>query len=150
MAAKGLAKQKGQSLKTSNSMSDFKVANSAIASKLLEYAELLEQQGADGFREQAYRNAADAIGGFRVSLEDILKKEGRSGLIALPTIGRGIAAAISEMIVTGRWSQLERLRGEMIPEKLFQTIPGIGPKLADRLAHEGHLETLEDLRGGHS
>jgi hypothetical protein len=35
--------------------------NLAIAGKLEEFAELLEQQGADGFREKAYKNAASEI-----------------------------------------------------------------------------------------
>jgi DNA uptake protein ComE-like DNA-binding protein len=53
--------------------------------------------------------------------------------MALPGIGRGIAMAIMEMLSTGRWSQLERLRGSLQPEQLFQTLPGIGPELAARI-----------------
>jgi len=34
------------------------------------------------------------------------------------------------MATTGHWSQLERIRGALEPEKLFQTIPGIGKELA--------------------
>jgi len=41
------------------------------------------------------------------------------------------------MVTTGHWSQLERLRGDLAPEALFRTIPGIGRKLATRLAEEG-------------
>lgn len=52
---------------------------------------------------------------------------------------------IAEITATGRWSQLERLRGELAPEILFRTIPGIGTQLARRLAEDGQLETLEDL-----
>lgn len=62
----------------------------------------------------------------------------------MPNIGRGIATAIAEMLSTGRWSQLERLRGDLIPQKLFMTIPGVGPELAARLADAG-IESLEDL-----
>ncbi|WP_248304510.1 helix-hairpin-helix domain-containing protein [Breoghania sp. L-A4] len=113
--------------------------------KLRDYADLLEQQGADGFRERAYRKAAETVAALPRPVADILEQEGRAGLIALPGIGKGIAGAIAELVVSGRWSQLERLRGELSPEKLFQTIPGIGPKLAARLADEMHLETLEDL-----
>ena len=64
---------------------------------------------------------------------------------ALPHVGPAIARALAEMIDTGRWQQLERLRGELGPEQLFQTLPGIGPRLAARIAGEAHLETLEDL-----
>jgi protein-disulfide isomerase len=50
------------------------------------------------------------------------------------------------MLRTGRWSQLDRLRGTLDPERLFRTIPGVGGVLARRI-HEGldvdSLETLE-------
>jgi hypothetical protein len=65
--------------------------------------------------------------------------------MALPAIGRGIALAIMEMLSTGRWSQLERLRGALQPEQLFQTLPGIGPELAARIHGELHIDTLEAL-----
>ena len=121
------------------------VSNLVFATKLREFAELLEQQGADGFRENAYRAAADEISRMDKPVADILASDGRKGLIALPAIGKSIAAAIAELVMTGRWAQLERLRGDLSPEKLFMTIPGIGPELARRFADEAHFETLEDL-----
>ena len=51
-------------------------------------------------------------------------------MVQLPGIGRGIGAAIMEMVTAGRWSQLQRLQGKLQPEQLFQTLPGIGPELA--------------------
>ncbi|ESR25455.1 putative DNA polymerase family X [Lutibaculum baratangense AMV1] len=75
----------------------------------------------------------------------ILNEKGRDGLIALPGVGRSIASALAEMVTTGRWSQLERVRGALEQEKLFQTIPGIGPELARHLCETLHLETIEAL-----
>ena len=49
------------------------------------------------------------------------------------------------MAATGHWSRLERVRGALEPEKLFQTIPGIGGELAGRLSGQLHVETLEAL-----
>src|SRR5271157_6374078 len=49
------------------------------------------------------------------------------------------------MAATGHWSQLERIRGALEPENLFQTIPGIGEELATRLHEQLHIETLEAL-----
>jgi DNA polymerase (family X) len=126
-------------------MRSSKPGNIVIAARLRDYAELLEQQGEDGFRVRAYRRAADVVAGLGRPVDEILESEGRDGLVALPAIGQGIAGALAEMIVTGKWSQLERLRGELAPEALFRTIPGIGPALAQRLADDVHLETLEDL-----
>ncbi len=119
--------------------------NTDIAAKLRDYADLLAQQGADGFRERAYRKAAEAIVGLEEPLSAIFRREGEKGLIALPRIGTGIAGAIAELITTRRWSQLDRLRGELSPERVFLTIPGIGHRLAHRLAEDHQLESLEDL-----
>lgn len=119
--------------------------NIGVAAKFRDFADLLDSQGADGFRARAYRRAADVVSRLERPVAEILAKEGNDGLVALPAIGTGIAGAIAEMVATGRWSQLERLRGEMEPEALFRSIPGIGPRYAHRLAEDGQLETLEDL-----
>ena len=119
--------------------------NETIAGKLREMADVLEQQQADGFRVAAYRRAAATVETLTSSIEDIAHADGLSGLMALPAIGRGIALAIMEMLSTGRWSQLERLRGSLQPEQLFQTLPGIGPELAARIHGELHIDTLEAL-----
>lgn len=119
--------------------------NLSVSLKLIDYAELLEHQGAEGFRSKAYRHAAETIASLDESVDAILQRDGREALIALPGIGRSIASAIAEIVVTGRWIQLERLRGEAAPDTLFQSIPGIGPELSRKLIEEGHLETLEDL-----
>ena len=57
----------------------------------------------------------------------------------------GIAAAIVEIVDTGRWGQLERLRGTLDPGKLFQAVPGVGPDLAERIHGHLHVDTLEAL-----
>jgi putative hydrolase len=49
------------------------------------------------------------------------------------------------MVRTGRWVQLERLRGAVAPEQLFQSIPGLGPELARRLHEHLDVDTLEAL-----
>lgn len=45
--------------------------------------------------------------------------------------------------ITGRRAQLDRLRGRLDPATLFQTIPGIGPELAQRIHDALGIETLE-------
>jgi Holliday junction resolvasome RuvABC DNA-binding subunit len=119
--------------------------NDTIAGKLREMADLLEQQQADGFRITAYRRAAATVESLAPPIGDVARADGFDGLMALPGIGRGIAMAIMEMLSTGRWSQLERLRGALQPEQLFQTLPGIGPELAARMHGELHVDTLEAL-----
>jgi DNA uptake protein ComE-like DNA-binding protein len=120
-------------------------SNAAIARRLREAADLLEQQGAIPFRANAYRRAAGTIESLREDLRQYDGGRDRRSLEELPGIGRGIAAAIREMLATGRWSQLERLRGTVDPEVLFTRIPGIGPDLARRIHEQLGVDTLEAL-----
>ncbi len=119
--------------------------NVKVAEKLREAADLLQRQGANPFRINAYRRAADTIHRLDEDLAELVVRQGMEGLLALPNIGRGLATAIDEILRTGRWVQLERLRGVLDPEKLLQSVPGIGPRLAQRIHDELHIDTLEAL-----
>ncbi len=119
--------------------------NRLIAERLRQAADLLEQQGANPYRARAYREAARVVESLDVDLRDLLEKEGLEGLTALPAVGRSIAAAIAEMVRTGRWAQLERLKGAADPVALFASIPGIGPKLARKIHETLGIDTLEGL-----
>lgn len=119
--------------------------NNMIAGKLRQMADVLQQQESDGFRVAAYRRAGDTIQNLERSVADLLSEGGLPALVALPSIGRGIGSAIQEMIVTGRWGQLDRLLGTLEPERLFQALPGIGPQTAKRIHETLHIETLEAL-----
>jgi len=108
-------------------------------------ADLLEVQQASPFRVAAYRRAAITVEALNRDLSEIVEAEGEQALVALPEIGKGIAAALAELVRTGRWGQLERLRGLLDPVNLFQTVPGIGPELATRIHDTLHIDTLEGL-----
>lgn len=119
--------------------------NAAIADKLDEVATLLERQGADRFRVAAYRSGAGTLRQLDRAASTILDQEGTSGLERLPAIGATLARAIRTLVRTGRLPQLDRLRGETDPEALFGSLPGIGPRLAERLHHDLQVDSLEDL-----
>lgn len=119
--------------------------NRRIAATLREVADLLAQQGANPFRVNAYRNAAATIEGLALSIREIFEREGTAGLDALPGIGGGLASAIAEILLTGRCSRLDRLRGAVDPLQVFQDVPGIGPELAARIHGALHVDTLEAL-----
>lgn len=121
------------------------VTNQLIADRLNEAAELLEHQGANPFRVRAYHRAAYTVNGLSENLDDILRRGGTQALIALPTIGVSIADHIVELLRTGRWAQLERLRGTLDPEAVFLNVPGIGPKLAHEIHEALHVDTLAGL-----
>ncbi len=119
--------------------------NHAAAGLLRDMADLLSQQKANPFRINAYRRAAQTLESLDIDSRVILEREGEPGLTALPAIGRGIASSVAEIARTGRLSQLERLRGSVEPEALFQTVPGIGPESAKLIHDELHVDTLEEL-----
>jgi hypothetical protein len=121
------------------------VINQDIADKLLEIAALLKQQRANPFRVSAYQNAASVIRNLPQPVSNIIEHEDFHGLVALPGIGEGIARSIYEYVALGRMSRLDSLKGGHDPVALFESIPGIGPKLAHRIIEHLHIDSLEAL-----
>ena len=119
--------------------------NTEIARRLEEVAWLLNDQGANPYRVQAYRHAAEILRRLDRPVAEILQQEGTDGLRRLPGIGESLARSIREVVLTGRLPILTRLRGEADPESLLASVPGIGPVLADRLHHDLGIDTLEEL-----
>ena len=119
--------------------------NRKIVALLHEIADLLEQQNANPYRVTAYRSAAQTLIQLDVSVKDIVANKGFEGLLKLPHIGEGIGRSIYEYVATEKMSRLEGLRGGSDPESLFKTVPGIGPRLAEKIHHELHVDTLEAL-----
>jgi DNA polymerase (family X) len=119
--------------------------NGSVADRLDEVAALLSEQGANEFRVRAYRRAATTLRGLPAPVTAILDTEGLAGLERLPGIGEGLARAIRDIVRLGYFPMLERLRGESDPVQLFESVPGLGRRLAARLHDELGLETLEDL-----
>lgn len=119
--------------------------NALLAEKLDEVADLLEQQQANPFRVRAYRDAADYLRRMTDPIREFVASHTRRDLEALPTIGPSIAGAIMELLQTGHLRLLDTLRGELDPEKLFQTVPQIGPRLAAAIHDDLGIDTLESL-----
>jgi DNA polymerase (family X) len=132
--------------------------NKDIVGLLDRIAELLQAQDANDFRIRAYRNAAQTVRGSRRSIAKIAEEEGLDALIALPDIGDGIARVIGEYVSEGRSRLLDQLESDVTPVDLFAKVPGIGPKLAQRVidtlgihslealemaAHDGRLDSVE-------
>lgn len=119
--------------------------NTQAAEIFRECAEILRHQAANPFRVNAYLRAAETLDALDADVRSLLERDGIDGLVKLPGIGKGLAAAIDEIARTGRLAQLDRLRGEASPEVLFQSLPGIGPKLAREIHDALHIDTFEDL-----
>ena len=119
--------------------------NARVAAALAEAAAILESQGANPFRVAAYRHAAETVEHLPRNIATLFALHGPQALTELPGIGEGISSAIAEMLLTGRWAQLERLRGQLDPVAVFQAVPGIGEELAERIHDTLHIDTLESL-----
>lgn len=122
-----------------------RVRNEDVADVLERVADLLEAQGENPYRVRAYRAGARTLRTSETRVAEILEREGLAGVDRLPNIGKSLAAAIAEIVHSGRLGMLERLEGQVSPEDLFTTVPGIGEELARRVHAELHLETLEEL-----
>jgi putative hydrolase len=121
------------------------LGNQEVAETLDEIADLLEQQGANPFRVNAYRVGADQVRRLSQSVLRIVEVEGLHGLTALRGIGKSLARSIDQLARTGRLPLLERLRGNHAAESIFSTVPNIGPELARRIHEQLHIESLGEL-----
>ncbi len=119
--------------------------NKEIIQIFSETADLMEIAGQDAFRIRSYRNAIQTIENLTERLEDILSDPERK-LTDIPSIGKGMAAHISEMCQTGQLSVHQELRSRYPPValKLLQ-IQGLGPKGTALLFHHFRVQSLEDV-----
>lgn len=88
------------------------IDNARIAAALREAGERLHERGGNAFSAAAYGRAAEAVEHSPQPMREIYQRSGVAGLRNLPGVGRLIGAAIAEMLATGRWRRLERLRAE--------------------------------------
>lgn len=119
--------------------------NRTIARLLGEISSLLAHQGAGEFRVRAYRKASQTLEQLPTPVRDVVREQGVAGLVALPTVGRSIATLIEQYLRLGRIPLLEHLRGEDTAEKIFATLPTIGPELSRRIHQQLAIETLPEL-----
>lgn len=102
--------------------------NREIARILAETADLMEIAGEDGFRIRSYRNAASAIEGFPERVQDILANPERK-VTEIPSVGKGIAGALEEVVKTGSFGKRDALLAKFPPTLLeLLKIQGLGPK----------------------
>ncbi|MFW6084060.1 MAG: DNA polymerase/3'-5' exonuclease PolX [Gemmatimonadota bacterium] len=119
--------------------------NVEIAAALTEMADLLEIKGEENpFRIRAYRNAVLTVQDHATPLRKLVE-EG-ADLTELPAIGKDMSEHITELVKTGRLSQLDELAKE-IPLSLvgLTRLPGVGPKRARKLWDELGITTIDEL-----
>lgn len=120
-------------------------SNTDIAELLDRVADLLGVQAAESYRVQAYRHAAQSVRDATAEVASVALDEPAEAIERLPGIGASIGSAIREYAASGRLRMLERLEGQVSPEDLFSSVPGIGEELARRIHTHLGAETLEEL-----
>lgn len=102
--------------------------NIEIARLLDETAALLEIDGADPFRIRSYRRAAEAVEQQTTQLEALVASDPKQ-LLAIPGIGKGMAANITQLVQTGEMTLRSELLTKYKPTMLeLLKLPGMGPK----------------------
>jgi histidinol phosphatase-like PHP family hydrolase len=118
------------------------VDNAAIARVLNEIADLLEIKDENPFKIRAYRGAAETVAD---EPEPVATMTPQSRL-ALPGIGKDLAARIGELVQTGAIAYHQQLLQEFPPTILdLLRLQGVGPKTVARLFREIGVSTLEAL-----
>jgi DNA polymerase (family 10) len=101
--------------------------NISIARLLDETASLLEIDSADPFRIRSYRRAAEAVEQQTTQLSTLADEP--KALLAIPGIGKGMAANIVFLLTTGTMPLREELLQKYKPTMLdLLRLPGMGPK----------------------
>ena len=119
----------------------------------------MEVAAEDPFRIRSYRRAAEAIESLDQPLSEIY--EDQKALLAIPGIGKGMAANIREIFTRGKLEMHEQMLKKYRPSMLdLLKISGLGPKTialiwdafqvcdvegVAKLAQEGKLRTLPRL-----
>ena len=104
--------------------------NVTIARLLDETAALLEIDDADPFRVRSYRRAAEAVEQQTIQLETLTRPDADpKALLAIGGIGKGMAANIRDLVLTGTMPLREELLTRYRPSMLtLLRLPGMGPK----------------------
>ena len=116
--------------------------NLAIARVLAEIGDLLEIKNANPFKIRAYRNAAEAIAHHPGRVADLPAAE----RLAIPGIGKDLAAKIGELVETRAIKYHQELLEEFPPTILdLLHLQGVGPKTVALLYHHLGIRTLQEL-----
>src|SRR5258708_35696614 len=118
--------------------------NELLAEQFELLGDLMELEGADGFRVGAYRRAAARIRETPSSVAQ-LALDGKAK--QLQDIGKTIEAKIVEVVEDGEIHALTKRNAEVPAEvATFMRLPGLGPKTARRISTELGITTVAALQ----
>ena len=118
--------------------------NDDVATRLEEFADLLDAQGVE-YKPRAYRRAAENVRDHPESVL-VLAAEGQDAIEEIDRVGDAIASKIVEYAQTGTIAELDELRAELpVDMAALTSVEGVGPKTVGTLYEELGIETLDDL-----
>jgi DNA polymerase (family X) len=121
------------------------MTNREVADRLREMALFLDMTGVQ-FKPRAYEKAAYAVEGLDRPISDLYATGGLTALAELPSVGKGIAERIGEIVITGTCHDLEALRRATPVDVIALTaIEGIGPKMVKALYDDLGIRSVADL-----
>jgi len=120
--------------------------NKAIASVFEEMGDILDIQGADSFRINAYKKASLNILNFSHDLRGIVDKA-PNDLPKIPGIGQHLKEKIVELVQTGHCKEHDKLK-KSIPAGLLEMlrIRTLGPKKVKLLYSKLHIKNIKELK----
>ncbi|HXK45366.1 MAG TPA: helix-hairpin-helix domain-containing protein, partial [bacterium] len=118
--------------------------NNEIADVLDSIADVLEFEGENVFKINAYRKVARKI---REIPEDIEQLYQAGNLSKIPGIGKGISEHIQEYLKTGSIAKYKEILSK-VPSTFVEMmkIPNLGPKTLKLLYEHFKIQTVEDLK----
>jgi DNA polymerase (family 10) len=121
--------------------------NITLARLLDETASLLEIDAADPFRIRSYRRAAEAVEQQTTPLATLATPDADpKALLAIPGIGKGMAANIRDLAATGTMPLREELLQKYKPTMLeLLRLPGMGPKTVAMLYSALQIADIDEL-----
>src|SRR5438552_1269159 len=117
---------------------------SRVATILDEIGTLLEVQGENPFRCNAYHNAARAIDQLETNLADVVAA---GKLSEVPAIGATLQEKITTLVTTGSLPFYDHLKQKTPPGLIkMLRLPGMGPKKVKALYAELGIDDLDKLK----
>jgi DNA polymerase (family 10) len=117
-----------------------------VAAILEEIAVLLELQGENPFRANAYAKAGRTIAQLETNLADVVAA---GTLDQIPGIGETLRDKITTLVTTGKLAFYEDLKAKTPPGLVeMLRLPGMGPKKVKTLCDELQIDDLVKLKAG--
>lgn len=119
------------------------MTNREIAAILFNISSLLTAQNGNPYRIRAYRRAARNLLRARYSVAERARNEQPLGI---PFLGERLTKTITKLALDGTSDVYEELVGELpTGQQRLLHVPGIGPKLAERITKDLKADDAEEL-----